>query len=201
MKLTSIILSAGFCLSSGALHAAPVVDCNKTHPSPKERAVCISRQYQKTAKHYRELLGYAQDLIREGDKFFAAKQYSKAYEAYELSSDNAGTAYARLQAGEAGLLGYATATEFFDEKGKSTGTCLLPAFFAEDVDGDLYNKYLVGIELAKISKAGRPISKARLADAEHKAACMQALADEYRGKKTGCMDMSKARACMGLPAR
>ncbi len=201
MKLTSFILCAGFCLSSAALHAAPPVACNKTDQSPKENAVCISWHYQERAKHHRELLGYSQRYLREGDALFLKKQYDKAADAYELASDNAGTAYSRLQNGEAVLLRLATATKFYDENLKSTGACLLPNRFAWAMDVTLSQKYLVGIEIAKISKAGRPISKARLADAERKAACMQGLADEYRDKKEGCVDMNKLRACMGLPAR
>jgi hypothetical protein len=85
-----------------------------------------------------------------------------------------------------------------DKDGKSTGSCLLPSRFVGVVDNTLLQEYKVGVELAKIHQYGPAVSPAYLAQAEKRISCLEALATQYRGAKTACVDISKLKACMDI---
>ncbi len=152
----------------------------------------------RNGKNNKEYIKITKNLLQDGDRQFNKHRYSKAFDAYSLSNAYIPTPYAFLRESEAIFFSYMYAKRFYDDNAKSTGSCLQPASFVWAADSTLQKYYKVGFELAKIHQYGPAVSAEYLAEAEKRISCLEALVTEYKPVKTGCVDVSKLKACMAV---
>lgn len=165
--------------------------------NPKKKAACLKVDFEKRLGN-KDNLKFTRQLLREGDKHFKQKNYYRASRSYDLSTMYLPSSYAYLRESESLFIAYVTASGFEDENGKSTGRCLLPARFVDMTDDTLQRYYKVGVELSKIHHFGPTVSPSYLALSEKRISCLEGVAAHYRSAKTGCVDITKLKSCMGL---
>jgi hypothetical protein len=165
--------------------------------NPKKKAACIKAEFEKRLGN-KDNIKFTRELLRKGDDLYNKKNYYKASRAYDLSRMYLPTSYAYLRESESLFFAYASSKKFEDENAKSTGSCLQPARFVEVVDDTLQTGYKVGVELAKIHSYGPTVTPAYLAEIDKRISCLEAMATQYRDAKTGCVDIAKLKACMGV---
>lgn len=196
MKLSNFIIAAFACVLVSIAHAQTKGNCSGELPPP-QKAKCIKQDFE-AWKDDREFIKLTKELLQQGDTHYRKRRYYKAYRAYDLANAYLPSPYAYLHASESIFIAYVNAKHFEDDNAKSTGTCLLPSRFVWVVDEILQKDYKVGVELAKIHRYGPPVSPAYLAEAEKRISCLEAMATQYRTAKTGCVDVAKIKACMGV---
>ncbi len=185
------------CINAPPLWASGQIDCNALQ-APPNRAWCLLQDYKALKKQGSEPFALTKKMIKEADAQFNAKNYNKAYDAYDLAWLNSPNVYAYLRQGDSSLYFFATASTFQDIEGKATGSCLLPSKMVAVIDAAIENNYETGIELAKLLKTSPPVSPAMLAAAAEKVMCLKSVANQYRKTSAACVDRRGLRACMGL---
>ncbi len=196
MKLAHFIITSLACAWPFIAHAQRDSKCSGELPLP-QTVQCIKQDFEKW-KNDKEFIGHNKKFLQQGDKHYRKRRYSKAYEAYGYANVYLATPYAYLRASEAAFLSFLDGKPFEDKDGKSTGSCLQPARFVWVVDDVVQQYYKVGVELAKIHQYGPAVSPAYLAQSEKRISCLEGMATQYRGAKTGCVDISKLKTCMDI---
>ena len=165
--------------------------------NPKKRAQCEKQHFEKF-KNDREFTKTTPEILRAADRAFKRGLYHKAYRYYETARTYLPSSYGLLRGADAAMMSYVTASHFDDGNGNATGSCLLPSRFNEVVDNTLQMEYKTGVELAKIHHYGPTVTPAYLAEIDKRISCLEAMATQYRDAKTGCVDIAKLKACMGV---
>ncbi len=196
MKLRFFIIFS-LAYSWGLIANAQTAEYCSGKIPPPERAKCHKQAFE-AHKNNKEFIKFNKQFLQEGDELYRKRRYYKAYRAYDYANAYLPSPYGYLHAAEAVFLSYVHATHFEDDDAKSTSSCLQPSSFVGVVDNTLLQEYKVGVELAKIHKYGPAVSPAYLAQTEKRISCLEAMATQYRGAKTGCVDISKLKACMGI---
>ncbi len=194
MKLAYFFIATLACCAIANAQVLSLEYCIGELPAP-QKAKCFKQDFEER-KNDKEYIKITKKLLQDGDRQFSKRRYSKAYKAYDLANAYLPTPYAYLRGSEAVFFSFVYAKHFYDDNAKSTGSCLQPVGFVWSVDETLRQDYKVGFELAKIHQYGPAVSPEYLAEAEKRISCLEALVTEYRPVKTGCVDVSKLKACM-----
>ncbi len=192
LKLASCLITLCVCAH---LCADARINCAETQ-KPPEHAYCLAQSYREESKLHPNLLINTRNLIIQANRYFAAKNYDEAIEAYDLAWANSTNVYANIRHGDAILLSHLTRKEFHEDDYKSTGNCFTAPNFVRKVNFLIENKYETSLELNKLIKTKPLVTKAMLAETRRKTICLKAMTDKYRQAKTGCADMEELRACI-----
>ena len=165
--------------------------------NPKKRAQCQKQHFEKF-KNDREFTKTTPEILRAADRSFKRGQYFKAYRYYETAQTYLPTSYGLLRGADAVMLTWLTESHFDDGKGNATGSCFQASRFVEVVDNNLQMGYKQGVELGKIHSYGPTVTPVYLAEINKRISCFEAMATQYRGAKTECVDVAKIKACMGV---
>jgi hypothetical protein len=186
MKIIRHTTALIFCLIAHSSSAQADEACAR-ETNPQKKAACIKIDHGKRSAN-KDNVKFTHQLLTKGDALFKKRKYYQASRAYDLANTYIPSPYAYLRESESLFLAYVTASGFEDGNGKSTGQCLRPERFIDMADDTF----------AKIHQAGPVISPAYLADAEKRINCLEGLATQYRAVKTGCVDITRLQACMGV---
>jgi hypothetical protein len=193
-KIQRIAILSYFC--TNVAFGQAMNECT-VEQNPMKKAVCVKADYD-AHKSRKDSARFTNNFLHEGNNHYSKQRYYKAYRAYDFSTAYLPSSYAYLRASESLFLAYANSKNFEDDNAKSTGSCLLPHRFTAMTDDTLQQYYKVGVELAKIHQYGPIVSPAYLAETEKRISCLEAMATQYRHEKTGCVDIAKLKACMGV---
>ncbi len=195
LKLASYLITL---FVSAPLCAKELIDCDVTQ-KPPERAYCLAKSYHKERKLYPNLLANATHSIMKGDRYFKAKNYDEASDAYDTAWVNSPNVYANIRHGDSILLSHLTTTEFLSYDFKSTSSCFPLPEFVRSIDALIADCYETSLELNKLIKTKPLVTKAMLAETRRKTICLKAMTAKYRQTKIGCADMEELRACIVPP--
>ena len=195
MKNPLSFIAAAFFAIAFPIEAHESMEC-KERSNPQKKAICFKQHFD-IYKNNKEFIKSTREELRVGDENYMKKRFYEAYRAYDLSNMFLPSPYAFLRGSEAVFIDYATASHFEDDAKKIPTTCMPTADFVDFTDHTLFN-YKVGVELAKIHHYGPSVTPAYLADSEKRISCLEGMATQYRNEKTGCVDVGKLQACMGV---
>lgn len=140
----------------------------------------------------------ASALNEAGDRAYLRHDHVAAWQAYSNAYPNAPSAHAYVMSGDSHWRDVLSVQR---ARRSATNACPLDnRYFARDLALDVAQHHEVGLALAAQSRDRRLLNSAWYRRADRSAACLRAMADDYRTRPTGdCVDLERLDGCLGPP--